>query len=115
MLRRPGWIRQAVRNAERRAGEKDVPFDITVEDMEEQWRQQDGYCYWFRVPMGAPEGCRHHPLTPSLDRVMPEHGYTYGNVVWACLAANSAKRDTDPDYWEEFLGLVKVCLAQEEG
>ncbi len=107
------WIRKAVSAAKYRAQKKGVPFSITVEDMVEQWEEQEGRCYWFEVPMGAPEDHRHHPQTPSLDRVVPDHGYIYGNAVWACLAANVAKRDTDPDCWEEFLDLLKVCLTPQ--
>jgi hypothetical protein len=59
--------------------------------------------------MGFHEEVRYHPCTPSLDKVAPEHGYTYGNVVWACLAANTAKRDTEADCWEDFLSLLQAC------
>jgi len=108
------WIRRAVQNAAQRAKAGGYRFDVTAEEMEEQWREQDGLCYWFKVPMGRDEDVPYHPLTPSLDKVAPEHGYTFGNVVWACLAANTAKRDTDPDCWEEFLDLLKVCLNRED-
>ena len=105
------WVRRAVQRARYRATKKGLLFNITAEDMSKQWREQDGRCYWFNVPMGAPEDHRHHPLAPSLDRMLPDHGYTYGNVVWACLAANTAKRDTHPDCWEEFLSLLQVCMV----
>lgn len=108
------WIRRAVQGAKYRAAQKGILFNITAEDMVAQWRDQDGVCYWFNVPMGSPEDHRHHPLAPSLDQVMPGNGYTWGNVVWACLAANTAKRDTDPDCWEEFLSLLKVCMRDWE-
>lgn len=106
------WIRRAVQNASYRARKKGYLVDITPGEMEEQWQEQDGYCYWFHVPMGIDPDCPYHPLTPSLDRVVPDHGYTHGNVVWACLAANAAKRDTDPDLWEEFLDLLWTCFSK---
>jgi len=109
------WIRKAVYNAKYRAKKKGLQFNISAEDMVEQWREQNGLCYWFEVPMGAPDGHLHHPLAPSLDRMDSCGGYTLGNVVWACLAANSAKRDTDPDSWEEFLSLLKACMQYCDG
>jgi len=105
------WIRRAVSAAKQRA-KGNYEFDITAQDMVDQWREQNGDCYWFQVPMGFVEDHPYHPLTPSLDKVDPYHGYTFGNVVWACLAANTAKRDTDPDCWEDFLDLVGVCLKE---
>lgn len=81
--------------------------------MLKQWEEQQGLCYWFNVPMGFVEEHPYHPASPSLDRVMSDQGYTYGNVVWACLAANTAKRDTDPDCWEDFLSLLRACLERE--
>lgn len=107
----PRWIRTLVSNARYRAKSVDVPFNLTAEDMYLQWDQQGGDCYWFKVPMGVDPDHLYHPCTPSLDRVVPDQGYVAGNVVWACLAANTAKRDTDPDCWEEFLDLLRVCLA----
>jgi len=107
----PDWIRKTVASAQQRAKAKGVPFNLTAEDMVVQWDTQQGQCYWFGVHLGFDEATPYHPLTPSLDRVVPGHGYTVGNVVWACLAANAAKRDTDPDCWEEFLQHLRVGLA----
>lgn len=103
------WIRRALSNAKQRAKRKGIEFNLTAEDLVAQWADQKGLCYWFDVPMGFHEEIPYHPCTPSLDKVDPYQGYVYGNVVWACLAANTAKRDTDPDCWEDFLSLLKVC------
>jgi hypothetical protein len=107
-----GWIRIAVSNAKYRSRRRGLTFDITAEDMVEKWREQEGLCYWFNVPMGTMENQRRHPLTPSIDRVDSYGGYTYDNVVWACLAANTAKMATDPECWEEFLSLLAVSIEK---
>jgi hypothetical protein len=104
-------MKTAVRNARYRAKAASVPFDLTAEDLHELWDEQNGNCYWFGVPMGVDPDRPYHPCTPSLDRVAPELGYVFGNVVWASLAANTAKRDTDADCWEDFLSLMRVCLV----
>lgn len=106
----PQWLRRQVHNARYRAKSHGVPFTITTDEMHEVWDEQEGRCYWFNVPMGVDPDRSYHPCTPSLDRVMPELGYVSGNVVWASLAANVAKRDTDPDCWEHFLSLLRACL-----
>jgi len=106
------WIRKAVSGAKYRAKKYNREFDLTAEDMLAKYTEQQGVCYWFSVPMGAPEDERHHPLTPSIDRVDSNGGYTFDNVVWCCLAANTAKRDTLADDWEEFLSLLEACAGQ---
>lgn len=107
----PKWVSKAVSAAKQRAKKKGLAFDFTVEEAVQQWDSQKGCCYWFKVPMSGVSP--HHPQTPSLDRVSGHLGYTPGNVVWACLAANSAKSDTDPDAWEEFLDLLAVSFRYQ--
>ena len=109
----PRWIHTSVKSARYRAKSKGIPFDLTAEDLHTLWDEQQGNCYWFHVPMGVHPDRLYHPCTPSLDRVVPDQGYVAGNVVWACLAANTAKRDTDADCWEDFLDLLKVCLVPQ--
>ena len=106
----PKWVSKAVSSAKQRARLRGLPFLFTAEDAVNAWNAQGGCCYWFKVPMSGVSP--HHPMTPSLDRVQGHLGYTPDNVVWACLAANSAKSDTDPDAWEEFLDLLKVSLHE---
>jgi len=107
----PKWVKKAVSAAKQRARKKGIPFEFTPADAMAQWDTQKGCCYWFKVPMSGLSP--HHPMTPSLDRVRGDFGYTAGNVVWACLAANSAKSDTDPDAWEEFLDLLADSLRNQ--
>lgn len=107
------WVTKAHQAAKQRAIKKDLPFDITPEDLLAQYEAQEGLCYWFKVPMSPGSGTAYHPASPSLDRVNSSRGYVYGNVVWTCLAANLAKRDTDPDCWEEFLDLLRYSLGSQ--
>lgn len=105
------WIRRSVSAAKQRAKAGGYEFSITAQDMVDQWEKQQGRCYWFNVPMGFDDEASYHPSTPSIDKVDPGGGYVYGNAVWACLAANTAKRDTDPDSWEDFLDLLRECIV----
>lgn len=106
----PQWIKATVDRARRRAKKAMVPFDLTPEDLVALFNEQEGNCYWFDVPLGVDPNRPYHPCTPSLDRVAPDLGYVPSNVVWACLAANVAKRDTEPDCWEDFLDLMRASL-----
>jgi hypothetical protein len=108
------WVTKAHQAAKQRAQTKGLPFNITVAELEAQYEAQNGFCYWFKIPLCSGTGISYHPASPSLDRVSSARGYTYGNVVWTCLAANLAKRDTDPDCWEEFLSLLRYSLHDSE-
>lgn len=109
----PNWIKKLLHSAQYRAERQGQVFDLTAEDVQRMWTEQDGKCHWFRVPMVPVEDSR-HPMLPSIDRVFPALGYTPGNVVLSCWAANAAKGQTDPDTWEEFLGFLKAGMASEE-
>jgi hypothetical protein len=109
MNKLPKWIRLAVHRAKTRARKNDLPFDLTTEDIQDLWAKQNGCCYWFNIHLNPYAGPR-HPLLPSLDRVDSHRGYTYGNVVLSCWAANRCKNDCDPDTWEEFLQFLAASL-----
>lgn len=98
----PNWIKALLRSAESRARTKGIFFNLHPQDIQDLWKEQDGRCYWFKVPL-LPIQERRHPLLPSLDRVNSNKGYTLGNVVLTCWAANAAKGDADFDTWDLFL------------
>ena len=109
----PTWLRVIFKSARNRALKKGLRFDIKVEDLLKLFTDQDGRCFWFNVPMMFPmddEDILRSPFLPSLDRVDSSRGYTHGNVVFACWAANAAKGSCPPERWEEFLGYLRAGL-----
>jgi hypothetical protein len=75
--------------ARKRANRKGVPFWIDAADISLAW-PEDGLCPVFgtllRVATGASA-----PYSPSLDRIVPELGYTRNNIVVISHRANQLK------------------------
>jgi hypothetical protein len=78
---------------------------ITVKDVKELYKKQNGLCYWFKVPLLITLEHK-HPQKPSLDRLDRNKGYTKDNVVLTCYAANIGRNETDVDKWKEFVDLI---------
>jgi len=85
-----------------------VENTLTVNDINEMFENQNGLCYWFKVPL-IPSNNKKHPQQPSLDRIDRNKGYTKDNVVLSCYSANIGRNETDIDEWEKFL---KILLVQ---
>jgi hypothetical protein len=74
---------------------KGIPFDLTAEYLRKVYTEQNGLCFYTDRPMqttltgNGPE--RFQSL--SVDRIVPEYGYTQGNVVLCVLKANVIKND----------------------
>jgi len=77
----------------RRAAEKEnVPFDLTTDFLFDLWQIQDGKCYYSDSNLIIfPTNGKVERLSASLDRLIPEKGYTQGNVVWCAYWINTAK------------------------
>jgi len=76
-----------VLRAKARAKEKNIPFSITGADI-----SIPSHCPVLGIPLIIGKGKR-TPNSPSLDRLIPEKGYTKGNVTVISWRANVLKRD----------------------
>jgi 5-methylcytosine-specific restriction endonuclease McrA len=80
--------RPLVYDARRRARRRGVPFDLTHDDVAEiiaVWS-----CAYCHTPVGTFTGGL-RPQSATLDRLIPELGYTRSNVILACHRCNSEK------------------------
>lgn len=83
-----------LRGAKQRAEKKGVPFDLDYEWVYE--RVSAGHCSVTGLPFNFSGG--KHPFGPTLDRIVPEGGYTKENtqvVVWAYNAAKGVGTHED--------------------
>lgn len=71
-----------------RAAKKGVPFDLDQHAKALQERINAGFCELTGVPFRLDEPRSFD--SPSLDRIVPELGYTYANVRVVCYAMNCA-------------------------
>jgi hypothetical protein len=91
--------------ARSRARKLNLPCDIRVADLREQWDRQGGQCFWTGLPLDFMVGIARHPLRPSLDRIDPARGYVRGNFVWSTVFANFARNNLPA---AEFFGVLRV-------
>lgn len=77
--------------AKRRAKQKGIPFNLTLEDI-----SIPDYCPVLGIPLEIGKGAATDG-SPSLDRIMPAMGYVKGNVIVISWRANRLKSDGLPD------------------
>ncbi len=82
-----------------------IENDLTVDNINEMFENQNGLCYWFKVPSITSDKCK-HPQQPSPERLDRSKGYTKDNVVLACYSANIGSNENDLETWQNFLNLL---------
>lgn len=89
----PASISNMVKNARTRAHRLGLPFDLTKQWVEENLPEKCPIL-GFRLQAGdsTPRG-----LSPSIDRMDPERGYTQDNCNIISMRANAIKSDGTPD------------------
>jgi hypothetical protein len=85
--------------------------NLTVDDVNEMFKKQNGLCYWFNVPL-IPSNNSKHPQQPSLDRLDRNKGYTIDNVILTCYSANIGRNENNVEVWEDFLKVLKLNLIK---
>jgi hypothetical protein len=88
------------RTAKCRAGHKNIPFSITVDDI-----TLPEICPFLKVPFDR--NTRKYGY--SLDRIIPQLGYVPGNIQVITQLANAMKWDSTP---EELLQFAKSVLEK---
>jgi hypothetical protein len=95
------WVNTLINNSKKRGYEN----TLTIEDVLEIYKNQNGMCFWFKIPM-IPSLTKKHPQQPSLDRIDRFKGYTKDNVVLSCYSANIGRNETDVELWSNFIDVL---------
>lgn len=102
----PGrWFSRARNNAEVR----NIPFQITLEDLQNQWVKQKGKCLYtglsliFSKDETVSDTNNHISLIASLDRTDSYKGYSIDNIAWTSKTINKLKMDLPHNLF------VKMC------
>jgi len=91
-----------------RAKKKGLPFNLEVEDIVIPEK-----CPILGIKLKRGKGIGGAiASSPSLDRIIPEKGYTKGNVQVISHRANQIKSDATAD---ELMAVAKYCKEQEDG
>lgn len=89
-----GWARIQVGRIKSTSKRLGLPFDLTPAYMVSIY-PEDGLCPYFKLPFINGEG--KHPMSASIDKIIPSLGYVQGNVRVLSRRANTIKNDcTDP-------------------
>ena len=70
-------------------------FNLTLEDIKNQWNEQNGICPYTNFNLKlykSKETCEYH-LRASLDRIDSSKGYVKGNIEFISLPINYLKSD----------------------
>lgn len=91
-------------------------LNISLQDLKEQWKKQDGKCPFTGWRMRIDEchkrkGLKKTPDRASLDRIDSSKGYVKGNIQFVSLIAQYAKNDWNDDVILEFANAVKNNLS----
>lgn len=101
-----------VNDIKRRSFEKNIPFDLTVDFMKELYDNQKGLCYYSQIPMKLTSTNwkmkgQADIDAMSVDKIIPELGYTKGNISLCCSGINKLKGNTSPEELKYFLQQLK--------
>jgi hypothetical protein len=84
-------------------------IDITIDDLNEQWKRQDGICELSGVKLNLSSytNINKNPIyAASLDRIDNSKGYIKGNIRWVSRAMNWMKNTMSDEMVEELLQII---------
>lgn len=95
-------IRRMLVHFKQRSSSFHVNFDLTREYLLCLFDAQEGKCFYTDTPLQMTVTTRKDPNGISLDRVIPEEGYTQGNVVFCTRWSNTVKSNLSLEELGEF-------------
>ena len=77
---------------------------ITVEDLQNQWADQNGCCYWLGIPLDINDVyTTNNPFSPSVDRLNNDKDYHPENIVICTSFANMGRGKMDERLFRLFI------------
>lgn len=70
-------------------------FNLTLDDLVQQWNAQGGICPYSHIQLDLPEYCKkvHFSVRASLDRIDSSKGYVPGNIQFVSTMINLMKAE----------------------
>lgn len=86
------------------ANKKNILFDIDYEYLVSLLNSQKGLCFYSDETLVFPNiGTKRNGRSPTIDKIIPELGYTKGNVVWCIDRCNRIKSDATLDEMKKWM------------
>lgn len=77
------------------ANKNNIPFNITIDDFINQYKAQNGLCFYTDKIMTFLPGKGINKDAISCDKIIPEKGYVKGNIVFCLYKVNTIKSNLD--------------------
>lgn len=97
------YIQKQLAQIKHRAVKNNIPFDLDAEYMISLWDSQSGMCFYTDSILNINNNIKHNRNSASLDKIVPELGYTKGNVVWCTQRINVMKNDATLDEMKKWM------------
>ena len=96
----------------RRASRRNKSFDLSLQDLKDQWDKQNGLCVYSKVELIHPTpGSNSHLYTASVDRIDSSLGYVKGNVQFISIAMNHMKANMSDEDMFKLLAILKIAVT----
>lgn len=95
-------------NIRNNANQRNIPYDLTIEQLWQIYLDQDRKCALSGVEIGF---VHHRKGNASLDRINSQQGYVPGNVWWVHKDVNLAKQSLSAD---DFIALCRRVVAHSD-
>ncbi len=92
---------------ERRAKDKSISVTVTLSDLEDKWKEQDGKCALTGRTLTLRTNNADSSATASVDRIDSNLGYQPDNIQWVHKHVNQAKNNLDES---DFLRLCREVV-----
>lgn len=96
-------LRYALINIKGKSKKKGLDFDLDLDYLTQLWDECEGICSMTGVLMTLKNSGHNNPYSMSLDRIIPEHGYTKGNIRLVSLWYNR----TRSNWGDQFV--IEMC------
>ena len=86
--------------------DRNIPFEITIEQAWELFLRQDRKCKLTGLEIGLRKTAKDYSATASLDRIDSSKGYTLDNIQWIHKKINTMKMDLDEQTFFKYCNLI---------
>lgn len=107
------FFKEKVVRLRARAKQDNIHFDLDAVDLLDAYEDQNGLCYYTGVKLIAQVGNGIHKHSLSVDRIVPENGYTKHNTVLCTHQANTIKSNMTLDELRQWIPAWYNKLVRE--
>lgn len=99
------YIRNLMRHTKHRMSKSDIPYDLDAQYCIDLWDRQQGRCFYTDTMLNInnTDKSRYNHHSASLDRIIPNLGYSKGNVVWCQQRINVMKNDATLEEMKQWM------------